>query len=208
MSYDFQVCSPLPRNDSKLVQIVDTAFADAARRSGPWLLCRSGCTQCCSGVFPINQLDAARLKQGMAKLEEDNPDRAEAVRKRARESVARLASDFPGNAQAGILSEEADLAFEEFGNDEPCPALIVETGECAVYASRPMTCRVFGPPIRSGQEEGLGVCELCFHGATAEEIASCEMKPGSDELESRLNEEVEQATGVRGETIVAYALLT
>ena len=32
-----------------------------------------------------------------------------------------------------------------------------------------MTCRVFGPPVRN-EGGGLGVGELCFHGATAEQI--------------------------------------
>ena len=40
-----------------------------------------------------------------------------------------------------------------------------------------MTCRVFGPPVRS--EDGLGVCELCFQGASDKEIAACEMKPST-----------------------------
>ena len=41
-----------------------------------------------------------------------------------------------------------------------------------------MTCRVFGPPVRTAGEdgaEGLGHCELCFTAATQEEIAACEM---------------------------------
>ena len=38
-----------------------------------------------------------------------------------------------------------------------------------------MTCRVFGPPVRS--EGGLGVCELCFQGASEEAVAACEMVP-------------------------------
>src|ERR1700683_2131391 len=64
--------------------------------------------------------------------------------------------------------------------------------------------RVFGPPVRS--EDGLGVCELCFQGATDEEIAACEMNPDPDDLESALVYEVEEATGVRGQTIVAFCL--
>ena len=59
-----------------------------------------------------------------------------------------------------------------------------------------MTCRVFGPPVRS--EDGLGVCELCFHGATDEEIAACEMNPDPDDLESALLEKLEKNTGTRG----------
>jgi hypothetical protein len=51
----------LTTKDQMLIQIVDSALAEAARRSGEWLVCRPGCTQCCIGVFPINQLDASRL---------------------------------------------------------------------------------------------------------------------------------------------------
>lgn len=69
-----------------------------------------------------------------------------------------------------------------------------------------MTCRTFGPPVRSGPERGLGVCELCYHGATDEQIATCEMVPDPDELEPELIREAEQTTGVTGETIVAFCL--
>jgi hypothetical protein len=48
----------------------------------------------------------------------------------------------------------------------------------------------------------LGCCELCFVGATAEQIAACEMQV-PHELEQRLVEE----TGDVGETVVAFALL-
>ena len=67
-----------------------------------------------------------------------------------------------------------------------------------------MTCRVFGPPVRS--EDGIGVCELCYHGATSEEIVACEMVPDPDDLESRLVAELEQKSGNAGETIVTFAL--
>src|SRR5579864_5357306 len=76
--------------DSELIQIVDAALADATRRSGKWLACRVGCTQCCIGVFAINQLDASRLRAGLNDLESREPARAARVRARAREAVARL----------------------------------------------------------------------------------------------------------------------
>jgi hypothetical protein len=52
----------------------------------------------------------------------------------------------------------------------------------------------------------LGVCELCFQGASNEEIAACEMRPDPDDLESALLQELEQAVGTRGKTIVAFCL--
>jgi hypothetical protein len=74
-----------------------------------------------------------------------------------------------------------------------------------------MTCRVFGPPLRvqdSSGDAGLGVCELCFHGATEEEIAACEVHLDTEDLESTLNNEAEQATNQSGNTIVAWALIS
>jgi len=211
LPFDFEqenpprLSQPIARaNDQKLIQIVDVALADATRRSGDWLVCRPGCTQCCIGVFPINQLDAGRLRRGLADLDKRAPQRAGRVRERAREAVARLSPDFPGNPASGVLDEGEEEHFADFANEEPCPALDPETGNCELYESRPMTCRVFGPPVRS--EDGLGVCDLCYHGASDEEIAACEIKPDPDGLESVLVKEVEEATGVHGDTIIAFCL--
>lgn len=201
------MCSRFPvSGDRKLIQIVDSALADAARRSGDWLACRPGCTQCCIGVFSINQLDALRLQRGLAELEASAPKRADAIRQRARESVARLKPEFPGDASTGLLDEGEGAAerFEDFANDEPCPVLDPKTGLCELYEARPMTCRVFGPPVRS--QDGLGVCELCFQGATDCEIAACEMIPDADDLESHLLRNIEKSSARRGNTIIAFCL--
>jgi Fe-S-cluster containining protein len=194
----------LPPADSKLVQIVDSALADAARRAGSWLACRPGCTQCCHGAFAVNSLDALRLRDGMQALQAADPVTAAAIEQRARAWLAEFGADFPGDAATGILgaSEEEQARFEDFANDAPCPALNPHTGLCDVYTWRPMTCRVFGPPVRMSEGESLGCCELCFVGASAEEIVACEMQV-PHALEANL---VEQ-TGDLRETIVAFALL-
>jgi Fe-S-cluster containining protein len=204
--YPLRVRSLLPTRDQTLVQIVDAALVDTAHKSGKWLVCRPGCAQCCIGVFPINQLDAVRLREGLVHLSEHAPERADRVRQRAREAVSRLSKEFPGDSISGLLDEgeEAEQRFAEFANDEPCPALDPATGLCELYEARPMTCRVFGPPVRS--EDGLGVCELCFQGASDEQIAACEMNADPEDLESALVEELEEATGAHGQTIVAFCL--
>ena len=196
----------LPAGDKALIQIVDAALADASWRSGEWLACRPGCTQCCVGVFAVNQLDAARLQQGLADLEKTDPRRARRIRKRARASMERLSPECPGNAKTGVLDEssEAEERFAEFANDEPCPVLDPETGLCDLYDARPMTCRTFGPPVQS--DGGLGVCELCFHGASGEQIAACEMVVDPDDLESKLLAKLEKSNSSRGRTIVAYCV--
>jgi Fe-S-cluster containining protein len=199
------MCSPksIQSGDRELVQIVDAALEDSVRRSGSWLACRPGCTQCCIGVFAISQLDALRLQEGLAELEQRDPERAQRVRQRAQAAMRRLQVDFPGDASTGVVADDTD-EFEEFANDEPCPVLDPETGRCDLYAARPMTCRVFGPPVRS--EGGLGVCELCFQGATPEQIAACELHADTDQLETKLLKRLQRSTGRRGNTIVAFAL--
>lgn len=198
---------PRPRRDNKLLQIVDAALANVTAKSGDWLACRKGCAQCCHGAFRINQLDVARLQAGMKELRRKDTSLAARVEQRAQEWIKRNGADFPGSIRTGILSKGpvADAAFEEFANDEPCPALDPETLSCDLYAHRPMTCRVFGPPVPT--EQGLGVCELCFHEAPEDEISRCEMRSDPDDLESRLLGNLD--TNRRNtETVVAFALLT
>jgi Fe-S-cluster containining protein len=129
-----------------LIQIVDAALAESARKAGAWLVCRPGCSECCMGPFPISPLDAERLREGLAGLESQDPQRAARVVDRAR------------------AWREAD--------DEPCPALDPDTGTCDLYAARPLTCRTFGPPVRCASG-ALAICELCFDGAKEEEIEAC-----------------------------------
>ena len=190
--------------DRKLLQVMDEALADTALRAGPWLACRPGCTHCCHGAFAINSLDAARLVSGMHAIVAADPGKAEAIRTRAQAWIDQYSPDFPGDPATGNLgtSEPEQARFEDFANDAPCPALNPETGLCDVYAWRPMTCRVFGPPVRVAEGDALGCCELCFIGATDDQIAACEMHLPND-LEDELVKEIADP----GETVVAFALL-
>jgi Fe-S-cluster containining protein len=194
----------LPQGDSELVQIMDAALAEAARRAGEWLTCRPGCTQCCHGAFAISPLDALRLSAGMDSLQDAQPALAAEIERRARAWLDKHSADFPGDPQTGLLgTSEADLErFEEFANEAACPALDPASGRCDVYQWRPMTCRVFGPPVRMGDGEALGCCELCFVGAAEAEIAACEM-PLPHELEAELLGKIP----AQGDTVVAFALL-
>jgi Fe-S-cluster containining protein len=202
------VRTSLPAADQKLIQIVDAALAETTRKSGEWLVCRKGCTQCCFGPFAISQLDAVRLQKGLKDLTSSDPERAARIRERAQQAVKQLSPTFPGDVETGILGEDedAEAAFAKFADEEPCPALDPATGACDLYKARPMTCRTFGPPVRSGAEDALAVCELCYHGATDQQIADCEMTPDPDNLEEKLIAQTEKLTGKRGNTIVAFCL--
>ena len=182
-------------------------MAEAARKAGSWLACRPGCTQCCLGPFPINQLDARRLRRGLAELEALDPERAGRVRERATRAAERMSAHFPGDARSGFLSGvEADEGrfFGSF-EQEPCPALSPDTGTCDLYPARPITCRAFGPAVRYGAG-AVSICELCFTGAGDREIAACQVDIDPDGREASLLEELERTDGVRGQTIIAFCL--
>jgi Fe-S-cluster containining protein len=198
------------RDADQLVQIVDAALAASVERSGTHLGCRIGCTQCCHGVFPISQQDAARLRDALQALEQTDPHRATRIRTRTSESLARVALLFPGDLVTGILNqdyEDAPLFAEEdgIGDNEPCPVLDPTTGTCDLYAARPVVCRTFGPPMRT-PEGDLATCELCFIHASTEEIIAAELDPTISEQESASNEAFNAGHNTRGETIIAFAL--
>ena len=166
--------------DRELVQIIDAALAEAVRKGGPWIACKPGCADCCLGPFPITQLDAQRLRQGLAELRDADPGRAARVAERARKAVSVPESE-----------------------DDPCPALDPEDGTCDLYAARPLTCRTFGPALR-WNSEAIGVCELCFVGASDQEIAACAVTLDDQGREAALLEQM----GARRQTSVALALTT
>lgn len=164
--------------DAELLRIIDNSLAEAARKSGAWLACRPGCFQCCLGPFDITQLDARRLRLGFAALAARDPERAAALQARAR--------------HAG------------FDDDSPCPALDPSTGTCDLYDVRPMLCRVFGPAVRQG--DVIGACELCYEGATEDEIAACAVEMDPEGLEAALDAQRERESGEQGPTTVAACL--
>jgi Fe-S-cluster containining protein len=84
------------------------------------------------------------------------------------------------------------------------------TGTCDLYAARPMPCRTFGPPMpndASGPDQtGLAVCELCFVGAPASEVARCAVDAAFLTREEEVTAAHEASTGERGPTLIAFAL--
>jgi Fe-S-cluster containining protein len=191
-----------------LVQIVDAAVADAYRRGCHHLVCHPGCSQCCIGVFPIAHQDAARLREGLATLEQTDPAKAQRIHNRVKDSLTRLDPFFPGDRTTGILNEDYEtspLFTEELGDNEPCPVLDPTTGTCDLYERRPILCRTFGPPMRT-EENNLATCELCFIHATTEEIVACELDPTIPNQEETSNDAFNRAHNLHGQTLIAYAL--
>lgn len=193
-----------------LLEGLDAIFAQAVDEAGEHLVCRPGCTKCCIGPFPVTRLDVHRLRHGLVELEASDPSRRRAIVRRAREAMAILRDDFPGDPDSGRLADDEAEIDRFFSRHAalPCHALDPATGRCDLYAYRPVTCRTFGPPARFGDEKAPP-CDLCFTDADPEQIERCRIEPDCEGLEdailSRLACE-EGDGGAEYETIIAFAL--
>lgn len=187
--------------DAALVAGYDAALARAARCCGPALRF-DGCPACCLGPFPISAADAWRLRRGLAALAAAEPQRAEAVRTRARAAIEAFGDAYPGDRVSGWLGpdEAAEEAFAEDLASLRCPAL-EQDDRCALYASRPLACRSYGPPVRIAGTD-LPPCQRCFVGDAA--LAErCRAALDPEDREAALLAALDEL----GETVIAFALL-
>lgn len=149
------------------VEAADAEWEKAAARVHPGdLLCREGCFGCCLGSFEISLPEALVLRDAVAALPEPKRTR---VRERAARLVATSAASFPGDPDAGVLdpdrSEEQEAAFFDPLEHVACPLLELPSGRCAVYASRPVTCRTYGLAWREERTVVHPACPLNLAGA-------------------------------------------
>ena len=199
---------PLNAADDELVRLFDETMAEATRRAGPLFGCHPGHSRCCRGPFPINLLDAHRLKRGMEALAERDPSRAKAVRRRASRVVRRFTRGFPGDPDTGVLNGDEDAEADFCGRHSAlmCPALDPATGRCDVYEWRPLACRSMGPPVRLAGTD-LAPCPYCFGPASDEDIGRCRAIPDPEGRELALLEQLEARLGLSGDTLIAFALV-
>jgi Fe-S-cluster containining protein len=148
-----------------LLRKVDIWFSGCVEKHPSAITCRTGCGECCRGLFDITLLDAFYLKKGFVKL--DATVRA-CVTERANERLLSLIPLWPDFEVPYILNfrpeEEWEILMPE--DDEiPC-ALLANDGTCMAYDYRPMTCRLHGLPLYdiSGEVLHDGWCTLNFNG--------------------------------------------
>ena len=164
-------------SDAELVQIVDAAVAEAARRAGAALVCRSGCTHCCIGPFAVTERDLVRLRAGFAVLGDAR------MAARFREAREAMREGFPGDWESGRVSdlEAADL-FDLGHPWLPCPVLDLETGSCGLHEFRPVACRLHGPALRIDGVD-LRHCRLNYAGMGEEEVEGLRVSVETPEVE-------------------------
>ncbi len=179
----------------RLLAAVDAAFEEARHKAGNWLVCHSGCDECCRRPFAITQADAARLQRGLAL---SPPEIQQDIRRRAADARTHLAPDFPGHLASATLTPETEWRDWFFTRHTglPCPVLDLATGSCRLYHHRPIACRLAGPLIQIGSTR-TDTCHRCFATATPEQINSTLIEISEPEF---------AATEPSPETLIAFSL--
>ena len=164
-------------SDTELVQIVDAAVAEATRRAGAALACKSGCTHCCIGPFAVTERDLARLREGFAAVGDER------MAARFREAREAMREGFPGDWESGGVTDlgAADL-FDLAHPWLPCPVLDLETGACGLHAWRPVACRLHGPALRIDGVD-LRHCRLNYVGMDGAEVEGLRVSVETPEVE-------------------------
>lgn len=103
-----------------LVQLrrrVDLHFDAAVARSPSSFTCTAGCAACCHARFSVFAVEAAAIRQALARLAAEAPDLRARVRRQA----------------------------DDPAHQDRC-ALLVDD-RCSIYAERPVICRSHGLPV-------------------------------------------------------------
>jgi Fe-S-cluster containining protein len=142
---------PLSNQLQAVCAQAEAEFARGLRVHGARIKCAPGCSSCCSQIFQITEVEAARISAHVRSLPEDQ---RKALQAKARLNLVERAKLFPEGEQWGSTVPR--------GRGTPCPAL-TDAGACGMYDARPIMCRKFGVPIfNPDKPDSVMACELNF----------------------------------------------
>jgi Fe-S-cluster containining protein len=142
----------------------EAEFNRNKRQYGEKIHCRKGCTECCSQLFQITEVEAAYISKAVRKLPAEQRER---LRKRASVYLPQRE-----NLLAQNNVPDAWGSLPPPGLRLPCPAL--EEGACQIYSHRPLICRKYGMPLFNPKKpDRLFACELNF--SSGEELEVTEL---------------------------------
>jgi Fe-S-cluster containining protein len=123
----------------------------------PAVSCHKGCSGCCKQITLMTLLEAAYIVA-------THPERVRRALPRLREQAAFIDSELGGKDPFGPERNEAaraKLAGKWWARGESC--VLLENGECSVYAERPFVCRAYfvtSDPVLCGVPETAEVLQL------------------------------------------------
>jgi Fe-S-cluster containining protein len=155
----------------------ESEFARNKKEYGERIHCRRGCTDCCSQMFQITEIEAAYISQALKRFP---PNERENLREKALQY----------EAQRERLLKNRNVP-DAWGSLPPpglrlaCPAL--EDGACRIYEYRPLICRKYGIPLYNPRKpDQLFACELNF--SPGEELEVTELVQIQTAIQDRWTE--------------------
>ena len=147
---------------SELVSDVSRLAERITARYSKHIVCRAGCSGCCSHHLSVFEVEAAVVRQAVQSLPAGT-----------REILVQLA--------------EAAMASTTRGKSAVCPLLVDR--RCAVYAARPIICRTQGLPLLILADDGtqeLDFCPLNFSAPCATDDLDEDHLVALEEINQRL----------------------
>jgi Fe-S-cluster containining protein len=129
-----------------LVAQVDAVFHKVSGNFASEVRCKEGCSDCCHALFDVTLIEAMYLNLKFSELEE------------IRRNEILIEAD-KADRKAYLLKKKASKEASEVDHSEillrtakerlRCP-LLDSADKCALYAYRPITCRIYGIPLEIG----------------------------------------------------------
>ncbi len=131
-----------------LVQQVDAAFERVKSEYAECVRCKEGCADCCHALFDITLIEALFINTAvLKKIEGASLEALQERANRADRDIHRLKRNAVKELEKG--KPEPEILEEMALKRVRCPALD-DDDRCAIYAVRPITCRVYGIPTEIG----------------------------------------------------------
>ncbi len=148
--------SPFFAEYEALVAEVDKLFATVRGQCGDLVTCKPGCDDCCHALFDLSFIEGAYLN---ARFNEVHTGLSrDAIHMRADEAERKQHKIVRQAMKAKENGVETSFVLQQLARERiRCP-LLADDSTCALYAYRPITCRLYGIPMAfEGQTRTCGL---------------------------------------------------
>lgn len=140
MAVDF---SPFFERYEQLVSRVDPVFKQVSEQFPECVTCSVGCSDCCHALFDLSLIEALYLNHAFLGMGEADRMRILPRADQADRKVYKIKKRVYQASQAG---EDTEKVLEKAGKERVRCPLLEDDDTCAMYAVRPITCRLYGLP--------------------------------------------------------------
>jgi len=131
-----------------LLAAADAAFERVKSNHEQEVRCKMGCADCCHALFDLTLIEALYLRRkAVERFRESDWEQLLERANRADRQVYKIKRKAFADQQKGVSTNQV---LEEVASQRVRCPLLDEHDACAMYDSRPITCRVYGIPTAIG----------------------------------------------------------